>query len=86
MQQNAGSRGDDQSPSGTSTRRKALDARQYDSFVVRVWRHPGAGRLVRADIRHVQSGASDSAIDCDAGWISEALGRQLGEGGGNQPR
>ena len=83
MQQNAGSHGGEQSPPASSTRRKT-DARKYDSFVVRIWRHPGADRLVRADIRHVQSGASDSAIDCDPGWIGDALSRQLGNEDGHQ--
>jgi hypothetical protein len=54
-------------------------ARRYDSFVVRVWRHPGNARLIRADVRHVQSGASESAIDCDASWIRDVLEERLTE-------
>jgi hypothetical protein len=86
MQQNAGSRGGEGSPPGTTSRRQAADTRQYDSFVVRVWRHPGADRLVRADVRHVQSGESDSAIDCDATWIGDTLGRHLAERPGKPRR
>lgn len=54
-------------------------ARRYDSFVVRVWRHPGKSRLIRADVRHVQSGTSESAIDCDASWIRDVLEERLTE-------
>ncbi|CAN5427348.1 hypothetical protein BH09CHL1_BH09CHL1_23810 [soil metagenome] len=65
-----------------SSRAQRLDsARRYDSFVVRVWRHPGKARLIRADVRHVQSGASESAIDCDAGWIRDVLEERLTEFG-----
>jgi hypothetical protein len=56
-------------------------ARRYDSFVVRVWRHPGKNRLTRADVRHVQSGTSESAIDCDANWIRDVLEGRLTEAG-----
>lgn len=56
-------------------------ARRYDSFVVRVWRHPGRTRLIRADVRHVQSGVSESTIDCDTGWIRDVLEERLTEVG-----
>lgn len=59
-------------------------ARRYDSFVVRVWRHPGKSRLIRADVRHVQSGMSESAIDCDAGWIRDVLEERLTETGSTE--
>jgi hypothetical protein len=59
-------------------------ARRYDSFVVRVWRHPGKNRLIRADVRHVQSGMSESAIDCDTGWIRNVLEERLTEAGATE--
>lgn len=59
--------------------RRAPESRRYDSFVVRVWRAPGSERLLRADVRHVQSGASESAIDCDPGWIGMKLAATLDE-------
>lgn len=87
MYDNAGVRGGDPPLSPAPlTRRQAPDARQYDSFVVRVWRHPGDNRLVRVDLRHVQSGASQSAIDCDAGWIGTTIGQQLREHGSKPHR
>lgn len=69
----------EQRPRPSSRAQRQESARRYDSFVVRVWRHPGTSRLIRADVRHVQSGMSESAIDCDTAWIRSVLEERLTE-------
>jgi hypothetical protein len=43
--------------------------RAYNSFVVRLWHPRGEGRLLRAEIEHVQSGQLERAAEVDLGWI-----------------
>ncbi len=50
---------------------------RYDSFVVRVWHETATGRLLRAEVDHVQSGAVYIARDIGFAWIQDALQKAL---------
>ena len=45
----------------------------YDSFVVRLWRERGSGRLLRAEVEHVQTGAVHIERGIASGWFLEIL-------------
>ena len=46
---------------------------RYDSFVVRLWHESISGRLLRAEIDHVQSGAVQVGREVEMDWILETL-------------
>jgi len=46
---------------------------RYDSFVVRLWHESVSGRLLRAEIDHVQSGAVQVGREVEMDWIPEML-------------
>ena len=56
-----------------------LSAGRYDSFVVRVWRHPGHSDFMRAEVRHVQSGTAETSFDCTSEWIGERIRERVAE-------
>ena len=56
-------------PSGDRASGASGSERAYDSFVVRLWHPQGEGRLLRAEIEHVQSGQLERAAEVDLGWI-----------------
>lgn len=45
----------------------------YDSFVVRLWHEPESGRLLRAEINHVQTGAVFVGRTDVRNWILATL-------------
>jgi hypothetical protein len=47
--------------------------RNYNSFVVRVWYAMTKGRLLRAEIDHVQTGAIYVGRDVPESWILETV-------------
>jgi hypothetical protein len=47
--------------------------KRYDSFVVRVWRETASGRLLRAEVDHVQSGAVYVARNLGLTWFQDTL-------------
>jgi hypothetical protein len=51
--------------------------RDYDSFVVRLWREASTGNLLRAEIEHVQSGTVDARSGVSWDWIRERLHASL---------
>ncbi len=55
------------------------ESRRYDSFVVRVWRHPGHSDFMRAEVRHVQSGTAETSFDCTSDWIGERIRERMSE-------
>jgi hypothetical protein len=55
------------------------EPRRYDSFVVRVWRHPGRSDFMRAEVRHVQSGTAEAAFDCTSDWIGDRIRERMAE-------
>lgn len=64
--------------------------RAYDSFVVRLWRDPASGRLLRAEVEHVQTGTISAERGVPPEWILDCLrscleGR-LGAGAGEPER
>ena len=44
-----------------------------DSFVIRLWHHPADGRLLRAEISHVQTGAVAIGRNVPMTWLIETL-------------
>lgn len=49
--------------------------RQYDSFVVRLWKDEGSDTMLRVEIQHVQAGLSVEAVQVPLDWIvPEILG------------
>ena len=56
-------------------------AQRYDSFVIRIWQEAGTGRLLRAEVDHVQSGAVHVGRNTGLDWIRHTLGEVLGEDG-----
>lgn len=55
------------------------ESRRYDSFVIRLWRHPGQRDFMRAEVRHVQSGTSQTGFDCSGDWIQERILERVAE-------
>jgi len=55
------------------------ESRRYDSFVIRLWRHPGQRDFMRAEVRHVQSGTSQTGFDCTGEWIQERILERVAE-------
>ena len=55
------------------------ESRRYDSFVVRIWRHPGHHEFMRAEVRHVQSGTAETSFDCTSEWIGERIRERVVE-------
>ena len=51
--------------------------RDYDSFVVRLWREARTGDLLRAEIEHVQSGSVHARSGASWDWIRERLHASL---------
>ena len=45
----------------------------YDSFVVRLWREAAGGRLLRAEVEHLQTGAVHIGRGIVPGWILDIL-------------
>ena len=45
----------------------------YDSFVVRLWREPGSGRLLRAEVEHVQTGTVSAERGVPPEWVLDCL-------------
>src|SRR5687768_14241747 len=45
----------------------------YDSFVVRLWQEAVSGRLLRAEVEHVQSGAVHVGRGVVPAWILDAF-------------
>jgi hypothetical protein len=39
------------------------DTRHYDSFVIRLWSDPAIERLLRAEVRHIQTDHTTHAVD-----------------------
>ena len=58
---------------------RAEESRRYDSFVVRIWRHPGHIDFMRAEVRHVQSGTAETSFDCTSEWIGERIRERVAE-------
>jgi hypothetical protein len=59
--------------------------RGYDSFVIRLWREPETGSLLRADVEHVQSGLAEVGIGRTWDWVRDWLRDHVGcERPGNQ--
>ncbi len=52
--------------------------KRYDSFVIRVWRETASGRLLRAEVDHVQSGAVHIGRNTGLAWIQHTLHKVLG--------
>lgn len=59
---------------------------RYDSFVIRLWQEEVTGRLLRAEVDHVQSGAVYVARDIGLAWVQDTLDRALGIGPGDDPQ
>jgi hypothetical protein len=50
-------------------------SRQYDSFVVRLWKDEGSDSMLRVELQHVQAGLSIEAVQVPLDWIvPEILG------------
>ena len=49
----------------------------YDSFVVRLWRTPGAAVIRRIELEHVQSGVRLGAAEVALAWILPELDQCL---------
>lgn len=65
--------------------------RIYDSFVVRVWREARGGRVLRAEVEHVQTAAVATEVGGGPEWIARALtdclaGLPSGHGGEVRPK
>jgi hypothetical protein len=45
----------------------------YDSFVLRLWRETASGRLLRAEVEHLQTGAVHVGRGIVPGWILDTL-------------
>jgi hypothetical protein len=63
--------------------------RRYDSFHVRLWSQPGSERLLRAEVRHIQTDLAETATAVPAVWLLDALlallaGEPLPAGGSPQ--
>jgi hypothetical protein len=59
---------------------------RYDSFVIRVWQEATTGRLLRAEVDHVQSGAVHVGRGTGLAWIQTTLHKVLGaESEGSKP-
>ena len=43
--------------------------RAYDSFVVRLWRDAATGRLLRAEVEHVQTGQVSAGRGVAPEWV-----------------
>ena len=56
-------------PAGDRTPDAPDCERAYNSFVVRLWHPRGEGRLLRAEIEHVQSGQLERAAEVDLSWV-----------------
>ena len=53
-------------------------SKRYDSFVIRVWREKASGRLLRAEVDHIQSGAVHIGRNTGLNWIQHTLNKVLG--------
>ena len=50
-------------------------SRQYDSFVIRLWKDEGSDSMLRVELQHVQAGLSIEAVQVPLDWIvPEILG------------
>jgi len=58
---------------------RSEESRRYDSFVVRIWRHPGHTDFMRAEVRHVQSGTAETSFDCTSEWIVEQIRERVAD-------
>jgi hypothetical protein len=54
---------------------------RYDSFVIRIWQEAGTGRLLRAEVDHVQSGAVHVGRNTALDWIQHTLQTVMGNAG-----
>jgi hypothetical protein len=50
----------------------------YDSFVVRLWREVATGRLLRAEVEHVQGGTVAAGRGVAPEWVLDCLRARLG--------
>ncbi len=57
---------------------------QYDSFYVRLWHASRGERMHRIELRHLQTGLVEAAIDQPLDWILVALRKALVNGYGNE--
>ena len=58
---------------GSATRQTR--PRQYDSFVVRLWKDEESDAMLRVELQHVQAGLSIEAVQVPLDWIvPEILG------------
>jgi hypothetical protein len=57
---------------------------RYDSFVMRIWHEAITGRLLRAEIDHVQTGAVYLGRDVLSDWILETLRNAMLQSGNHQ--
>ena len=53
--------------------------RCYDSFHVRLWSHPGAERLLRVEVRHLQTDLVEAATAVPLVWLLDALRAHLAD-------
>ncbi len=45
----------------------------YDSFVVRLWREPATGAVLRAEVEHVQGGTIEAGRRVAPEWVLARL-------------
>ena len=66
---------------GDATTSSRKGSRQYDSFVVRLWKDEGSDSMLRVELQHVQAGLSIEAVQVPLDWIvPEILGCLQGAG------
>lgn len=59
----------------TTSVEKPARSRQYDSFVVRLWKDEDSDAMLRVELQHVQAGLSIEAVQVPLDWIvPEILG------------
>jgi hypothetical protein len=56
-----------------------IPERCYDSFHVRLWSHPGAERLLRVEVRHLQTDLVEAATAVPLVWLLDVLRALLAE-------
>lgn len=57
----------------------------YDSFLVRLWHDPETATVLRAEIEHVQSGATAVGVRAAWSWITDWLRDSLSQHAETQP-
>lgn len=51
------------------TAEKQSGSRQYDSFIVRLWKDEESDSMLRVELQHVQAGLSIEAMEVPLDWI-----------------